>query len=79
MDKKDAEYDFEDLIKIENEFIYKMRTNDRPSGKVYMILNNGEKKEEDKDWTKKLYPKIKNMDEESQSRLMVDKITYKED
>ena len=44
LDKKDAEYDFEDLIKIENEFIYKMRTNDRPSGKVYMILNNGEKK-----------------------------------
>mgnify|MGYP000710311201 CR=1 FL=1 len=42
-------------------------------------LNNSENKEEDKDWTKKLYPKIKNMDEESQSRLMVDKITYKED
>lgn len=44
LDEKDAEFDFEDLIKIENEFIYKMRNNDRPSGKVYMILNNGEKK-----------------------------------
>ena len=34
---------------------------------------------EEKDWTKILYPKIKNMSDEAESRLMVDKITYKED
>ena len=43
-DKRDPEYDFEELIKIEKEFIYKLRTNQRPSGKVYKILQNGEKK-----------------------------------
>ena len=43
-DKKDPEYDFEELIKIEKEFIYKLRNNQRPSGKVYKILYNGEKK-----------------------------------
>ncbi len=43
-DKKDPEYEFKDLIKIENEFIYKLRTNQRPSGKVFKILKDGEKK-----------------------------------
>ncbi len=32
-----------------------------------------------KDWTRILYPKIKNMSDDAESRLMVDKITYKED
>lgn len=34
---------------------------------------------EEKDWTKILYPKIKNMSDDTESRLMVDKITYKEE
>ena len=41
-------------------------------------LHNQEAPEE-KDWTKILYPKIKNMSDEAESRLMVDKITYKEE
>ena len=43
-EKKIVEYDLNDLIKIENEFIYKTFNNRVPSGKVYKILKNGEKK-----------------------------------
>ena len=43
-DKKDPEYDFEELIKIKDEFIYKLRNNQLPTGEVFKILKNGEKK-----------------------------------
>ena len=43
-EKKIVEYDLNDLIKIENEFFYKTFNNRAPSGKVYKILKNGEKK-----------------------------------
>ena len=39
------EHNFEDLVKIEDKFIYLLKSNNqRPSGRVYKILNTGEKK-----------------------------------
>ncbi len=43
-EKNIVEYNFNDLIKIENEFIYKTLNDQTPSGKVYKVLKNGKKK-----------------------------------
>ena len=42
--EKSVEYDFNDLIKTENEFIYSTINNQTPSGNVYKVLNSGKKK-----------------------------------
>ena len=39
-----TEYDLNELIKSENEFIYKTFKNEMPSGKVYKVIDSGEKK-----------------------------------
>ena len=43
-EKQIDEYDLNELIKSENEFIYKTFKNEMPSGKVYKVLNSGKKK-----------------------------------
>ena len=43
-EEKRDEYDFNDLIKTENEFIYRTLNKQMPSGNVYKLLNDGKKK-----------------------------------
>ena len=39
------EYNIEDIIQIENRPLYKLlKDNNKPSGKIYQVLNNGDKK-----------------------------------
>ena len=42
---KDPEYNFNEITKIDNKYIYKLKGNDQsPTGKIYKILKNGEKR-----------------------------------
>ena len=42
--KKEIEYNFDEITKIDNKFIYTLKINNqRPSGKIYKILKSGEK------------------------------------
>jgi len=42
---EDLEYNFIDITKIDNKYIYKLKENEQsPTGKIYKILNNGEKR-----------------------------------
>ena len=42
---KNIEYNLNEITKIDNKYIYKLKINDqRPSGEIYKILKNGDKR-----------------------------------